>query len=343
MWKTSRQSAPSRRVEAARSAKLAALATFAALSLGLANGCGGSFALDDEDLPRGLAELASRAPGEDFDAFLERAARESEQFRLSLLAPTGFDARQADVIDLGASVFRRQAPRHLEGRRGLGEFPLLVQGMTPEELENQPAHHGLVRQAIAGSRDPIDAHTVYGPFAGKWYGLWDGRPVDHHWSDVVPLDSPRKVRVGPFGPWVWILSWQYAWIGDGYGLNLLAADGPNADARQFLLGYVIHVRDGDIDRETARRPHVGVPVGEGKIIWITAKEMFFEEAFTSEGGGRAYAITGFHYRTQGPRIFDEGSFQAIYSRDSEKRRSFYEFQTFAELKTPQKPPRADNP
>ena len=104
---------------------------------------------------------------------------------------------------------------------------------------------------------------------------------------------------------------QYAWVGDGYGVNLSAGRG---DAR-FLLGYVVHVKDRALRVETARRPHVGVALPGGGLCWVTAGGVYFERVFRDDAGGERYAITGFEYEDDAngePAI--RKAFRAVYTR-----------------------------
>ncbi len=278
----------------------ASFALAAALAIGALSGCHGAGAA----APHGLGFL--RREGR-FDAFLERATRESEVFRRRIVASRPNSSSGADHIARAIVAFRDRAGAHLDRRLDVDSFrqdaALLVERMR--------------------GRGRIDGEEVYGDFEGLWYGLWDGNRVDHNWSDVVELDPPLEVAIEG-GPPVRVRSWQYAWVGDGYGLNLVATvDGEN----DFLLGYVVHVEDGDLDRERMRRPHVGIPAGPGRLIWLTAGEVFLEESFTDATGQDAYAITGFFYDSgDDGRVTARRAFQAVYSRDAQRRVPWFGFE-----------------
>ena len=261
------------------------------------------------ETPPLLRQLQRRSGG--FDLFVERATRDAEIFRRTLLVSDHANVTPARRLGEAMVEFQKQSEPHLAGRRSTARFAL-----DASEIE----------RAIIGTKEPLSAVTAYGPFAGKWYGLWDGNEVDHHWSDVTALDPPKAIRVPVRQPHVYANAHQYAWIGDGYGLNLVAEADLGGGRRRFLLGYVVHVKDKDPDQVTARRPHVGVLTAPGQLIWITAKEVFLEESFTAEDGTDAYAITGFHYELgAGGSVRAQRAFQAVYSRQGESRLPFHQF------------------
>ncbi len=236
-----------------------------------------------------------------------RGVAEAEAFRSGLLEQDLGGRSQAYRIGEAIERFRAGAEGPLSGRPGLRAFEI-----GPEAFEAR----------IRGERtDPIDAERVFGAFAGRWYGVWDQIQVDHDWSAVesldpgVPLPGVGDLRVR---------SVQSAWIGDGFGWNVIAS--PRID-RTVILGTVYHVEPGRPDRVRLHRPHVGVEAGAGLLIWVTGSEVFLEEIFTAASAeGSRYAITGFRYELGNGEIEFKGpAFQAVYTRDSDNRPAWYSF------------------
>lgn len=261
-----------------------------------------------EDLPPGVAHLKNSKGGRGFDAFVEEALRESELFRRRLLQ--GADEGAIDTRLLAESInrFCDEAPAHLQGRRGIKGFRL-------SEAE--------LRGALKGQQS-LDAAAVYGGFTGKWYGMWDQMHVDHHWGRILQYDPSRRIEIAGQAP-VFLRSQQYCWVGDGYGLNVIATEHEGSVSCDYLLGYVIHIREGDMTQTTKRRPHVGICIGPGKLIWVTAGEVFLEEIYKTQNGKRAYAITGFFYRVKDRRVETTGCFQANYTKNRVQRPDWFSF------------------
>ena len=265
-------------------------------------GCG----LPDDQLPPGVAHLRQGPVGHDFDAFVEEATVESETFRRQLLAGGDPDLVSADLLAKAILKFREQAPFHLDGHKDIDSFELSKETIV---------------KAIGGT-ERISSDRAYGGFKGKWYGLWDRMSVDHHWGRIVEPDKPQRVEIAGDEP-VWIRSCQYCWVGDGYGLNMIATADPNSQSGDFLLGYVVHVEDGDLEKPTKRRPHVGLFVGKSKLIWITAAEVFLEEIYAISPGVDAYAITGFFYKVADNTLWTTQCFQAVYTRQPDNRPEWF--------------------
>ncbi len=261
-----------------------------------------------EDLPPGVAYLRNANGGKGYEAFVEKALRESELFRRHLLRGRDEDHISVPLLARALERFCDEAPAYLKGRKGIDGFKLT-------EAE--------VRQLIEG-KGALSAQRVYGGFTGKWYGKWDQMRVDHHWGEIVTHDPPRRIEMAGQTP-VYLRSCQYCWVGDGYGINVIATDDVDAKGGDFLLGYVTHIRDGDMSQPTKSRPHVGVYVGPGQLIWITAGEVFLEESYEITPGVDAYAITGFFYRIQDGHLETTGCFQSHYTRDHDDRPAWFSF------------------
>ena len=261
-----------------------------------------------EQLPPGM-EYFNQAPvGHNFDTFLEESTVQSELFRRQLIAGTDPNFISADLVAEAILKFRQQAPQYLSGRKDLKSFNLSKK---------------MIIGALKGN-EHISSSRAYGGFKGKWYGLWDKMKVDHHWSEIVEPDKPQRVRIKSGKP-IWIRSYQYCWVGDGYGLNMIATTNPDAKTGDFLLGYVIHIENGNIKRPTKRRPHTGIFVDNNKLIWITAGEVFLEEIYEVAPGVEGYAITGFFYKVRKGVLQTTKCFQAVYTRKPDNRPKWFSF------------------
>lgn len=241
-----------------------------------------------------------RAPRE--YELLRNGLTEAEEFRLEWLEP---DERGYSKMDLAVEAMRRfqtAAAEHLDGRPALDGFEL-----SPGEI-----------LSIIRGESPLHGTAAFGAFAGKWYGNWDGMDVDHDWTPAETYDPPPPLDEG--GP-LCVRSLQYAWIGDGFGWNAVVSPGCR-NTGDVVLGTVYHVENGDPEAIRLHRPHVGVPLLEGQLIWITRGEVFLEEAFFEPSGhgepvaADRYAITGFYYEFEnGALTTPRGGFQAVYTRN----------------------------
>ena len=261
-----------------------------------------------DQLPPGLAYLNQASTGHNFDAFLEESTVQSELFRRRLIAGTDPNFISADLIAEAILKFQQQAPQYLSRHKDLKSFNLSKK---------------MIIEALRGNKH-IASSRAYGGFEGRWYGLWDKMRVDHHWSEIVEPNKPQRVQIKSGKP-VWIRSYQYCWVGDGYGLNMIATQNPDSKTGDFLLGYVIHVENGNIKRPTKRRPHVGLFVNDGKLIWITAGEVFLEESYNVAPGVQGYAITGFFYKVREGILRTTQCFQAVYTRKPDNRPEWFSF------------------
>jgi len=261
-----------------------------------------------EQLPPGLAYLNHALPGHDFETFFQESTIQSELFRRRLIAGSDPNFISADLLAEAIMKFRRQGPHYLSGRRNIDGFNLSKK---------------MIIEAVRGNKH-ISSSRAYGGFQGKWYGLWDKMKVDHHWSEITEPDNPQCVQIQSGKP-VWIRSYQYCWVGDGYGLNMIATQKPDSKTGDFLLGYVIHIDNGNIKRPTKRRPHTGIFVDNNKLIWITAGEVFLEEIYEVAPGVEGYAITGFFYKVREGILQTTQCFQAIYTRKPNSRPEWFSF------------------
>ena len=82
-------------------------------------------------------------------------------------------------------------------------------------------------------------------------------------------------------------------------------------------GYVEHLKDGDFENVVSRRPHVGINAGPGKIVWVTAKEVFLEQTFPDSTGNQldSYSIIGFRNAIKKDQFIANEGFQTMYKRD----------------------------
>ncbi|MEM8864566.1 MAG: hypothetical protein AAGF31_03365 [Planctomycetota bacterium] len=236
-----------------------------------------------------------------------RALELSEAFRQQMLSSN------VDAVGELLEAFRLQAATPGD-RPGLRRF-----NVTQDAFRQQ-----------LGGKQCVTAEDAFVPFAGLWYGIWDQKLVDHDWSPVFTATELAK-PAGELSLGEGIEA-QYAWIGDGFGWNLLvdpnqqAASDPSAPGR-VVLGYVYMVAlDGS---PTIRRefPLVGFADGPGRIIWVTPSTFFFEEVLDAEGGrDQRYAITGSGYQMQGSIAVPVGEpFQAVYTRDEGDRPAWVRF------------------
>lgn len=216
----------------------------------------------------------------------------------------GFDSERLAAIGGLLESFRNAAPTP-EGRPGLQRF-----GATGASF---------VRQ-VAG-RERLSAGDAFAPFAGRWYGVWDGTNVDHVWGAAVTA-TPAAT---PHGCATKLIALQDAWIGDGYGWNYLVR--PAGTTGEVILGHVYHVERDDPTTVAFEMPHVGYLDGPGRLIWVTESFAFFEEILpASTGVSERYAITGLSYRWEGDTpVRTQSAVQAIYTRDPNDRPEWIRF------------------
>ncbi len=232
----------------------------------------------------------------------------AEAFREELFLAE--DGQPAPAVLLAEAV--AEFPRHVHDRLEPGRPNLDRFTLSSDEALSQ----------LRGDSD-LHAEAAFAPFSGKWYGLWDIHPVDHDWSPVRKFTPPS--RLGCAG--TALAGQQFAWIGDGFGWNYVSLVNGDPD-RPVILGMVYHLR-GEPPRIYLSRPHVGLYGGPGKLIWITAKEIFFEETFAANPDTSSpdrYAITGMFYSIADGRLSNVGKgFQAVYTRDPTDRPKWHQF------------------
>ncbi len=240
-------------------------------------------------------------------ALYEAGLKECEAFRQRLLRPIGATRRtQAELVGQAIERFPGICAAALRGRSNLDGFHV-------------PADAFLLQ--VRG-RSSLDGEHALSRFTGRWYGLWDQMRVDHHWWPVEHHDPP--VAVGRDLPR--IVASQYAWIGDGFGWNYIVQ--PRRDpACHVVLGMVYHLDASDAKKIRLRRPHVGYLAGPGKLIWVTANEIFFEQTTSPKDGvARIYTITGFKYEIREAQLRSRGNaFQAVYTRQQDRRPPWFRF------------------
>ena len=248
-------------------------------------------------------------------ALLNEGIQQCEAFRRSLLSAEPGSKTRAELIVDSLLSFLMPAEHRLRGHVSLSTFQL-----DRETLLNQ----------ISGIDAYLRGEDLFNDFAGYWYGVWDGRPVDHHWKMVEHFDPPLEVP-GTYP--VRMLARQYCWIGDGFGWNILATipgdqeEKGNSEPRNVILRIVYPVKDQNPAEITQFRPQVGLFANPGQLIWITGEEVFLEETRRDRTpGGERYAVTEYRYHIENNLLTNVGpGFQAVYSRNPDNRPSFFTF------------------
>ncbi len=236
--------------------------------------------------------------------------RESETFRRHLITSTDTGLAPIKYILDAILQFQQQSQKPLENRPDLSRFKL-----DRDHLE---------AKVWGDSRISADS-KAFKSFTGKWYGKWDQMKVDHDWSPVKRLNPPYFID-GKLPMLVHTV--QYAWIGDGFGWNVVVKpiDIQNAIV---VLGSVYHVEEGNETNIRFHRPHVGIELDKHRLIWITRGEIFLEEVQPhSKPEQDRYVITGFFYEITDGILKNKGNaFQAIYTRDPEQRPEWFQYET----------------
>lgn len=233
---------------------------------------------------------------------------QAETFRQRLLITHPSGKTQAQVITQAIIAFQKSANQQLQDHIALDDF-----FFVEEELVD----------AISGNAGEVIGSLSFELFQGKWYGEWDSNDVDHDWSETQEF---HPYLVLDTQPPMGLRAVQYAWIGDGFGWNAVIA--PNCqNTGDVILGTVYHVRNQDPDDIYLHRPHVGIALDAGQLIWITQSEIFLEQAFPDDDPEDViYAITGFYYEIKDGKLQNNGDgFQAVYSRKPGDRPKFYRY------------------
>ena len=242
------------------------------------------------------------------------------------------ESRLTDGIEIAEKFRRGLLRKNATGQarintlaRACLEFQRVLKSQS-EELETIKRFKISEKQivkAVEGQSGSRRWNRTFDAFEGRWYGKWDQMNVDHHWYPTVRFDPPWKVDA--FYD-VSVQAGQFAWVGDGFGWNIIGSETVKG-RKNFVLGTVYHVEEQDPARVRLHRPHVGVICGDRRIIWITAGEIFFEEKLSaSSAAPERYVISGFRYRFEGLKLVSDGkAFQAVYTRDSEKRPDWKQF------------------
>ena len=251
-----------------------------------------------------IPDAYSRIP----ESRLKEGVIEADKFRRSLLVKGASGQTRIEVLARACLQFQTKLSGAPKGIRSVEDFKISEK---------------LFLAAAEGSRRWKKWPRTFDAFTGEWFGKWEQTEVDHQWFSTKSFPSAERYQ--GFHD-VYLLAGQFAWIGDGFGWNLIASAGEEG-REAFVLGSVYHVQDQKIDLVRQHRPHLGVVCSKQQLIWITAGEVFFEEGFQGkERAEDSYVITGFRYRFLGQQVSNNGrSFQAVYTRDRRKRPEFEDF------------------
>lgn len=250
------------------------------------------------------AEYDSISP----DLFV-KGVKEADSYRRSLLQKNAAGLTQSEILSEAIVRFQNLAGDHLSKENGLKGFKVRKKSLI---------------RAFDGKKSKLKPQQAFTAFDGKWYGIWDQMKVDHHWYPQV--NQVPAVKIPAFHG-IWIHAVQFAWIGDGFGWNIVATE--EADSSDyFILGTVYHVREKDPSQVYLHRPHVGISTDEDQLIWLTRKEIFLEQRMPSKGElPERYSITGFNYQMHGTSGLSVvgNSFQAVYTRKPDLRYPWRQF------------------
>lgn len=251
---------------------------------------------------------------------LVRGLLESEKLRQRLLATSDAGDSVAKRYCQALSEFQAASRTSLENR-----VPITAFAMTPERLEQQ----------LRG-QDKLDA-AAFQAFDGRWFGRWGDSEVNHDWRPTRTFAPPRQYPDVPTP----LLGLQYAWISNGFGWNYLVklpvdqTVDQGADARPsttapgaVILGMVYYFHPPDFVTIQGEKPHVGFLDSPTRLVWLTDREIFLEEAFpASDPRDSTYVITALYHDLLGtpPSIQPRGT-QAIYTRRPNQRPEFFNFE-----------------
>jgi len=244
---------------------------------------------------------------------------ESDKLRQRLLATSDAGDSFAKRYCLALTDFQAASQKALESR-----VPISAFAMTPERLEQQ----------LRG-QDELDA-SAFQAFDGRWFGRWGDSEVNHDWRPTRTFEPPWQFPEVPTP----LLGLQYAWISNGFGWNYLArlpidqTVDRDADTRPateapgaVILGMVYYFHPPDFDKIQGEKPHVGFLDSPTRLIWLTDREIFLEEAFpAADPRDSTYVITALYHDLLGtpPSIQPRGT-QAVYTRRPNQRPEFFSF------------------
>jgi hypothetical protein len=214
--------------------------------------------------------------------------------------------------------FQAASRKSLEAR-----VPIAAFAMTPERLERQ----------LRG-QDKLDA-SAFKAFDGRWFGRWGDSEVNHDWRPTQSFEPPRRYPDVPTP----LVGLQYAWISNGFGWNYLvtlpadrsdkdgATEAATAAPGAVILGMVYYFHPPDFTTIQGEKPHVGFLDSPTRLVWLTDREIFLEEAFpATDPRDSTYVITALYHDLLGspPTVQPRGT-QAIYTRRPDKRPEFFSF------------------
>jgi hypothetical protein len=241
------------------------------------------------------------------EALADEGVPKAEKLRQVLLTPTADGQLTLEVLCGSMRAFREAVSRQLPAGDTLDRFVFSATS---------------IKQQLQGQH-PLDAKQVFAAFDGRWYGLWDQSPVNHDWQPTTTFQPARPVGGTSHG----IAAWQYAWIGNGFGWNYLVHLEAEKN-RPVVLGMVYYLVPADQNQIVGRKPHVGYVDGPTRLIWITEREVFFEEVLPAdEGHVERYVITALYHKSfdAEPSVSPDAG-QAVYTRDAQSRPQFRHFQ-----------------
>ncbi|MCD8534143.1 MAG: DUF547 domain-containing protein [Verrucomicrobia bacterium] len=220
------------------------------------------------------------------------------------------DMIHLDLVAIAVGVLQKQISK-MENIVSISAFDV-----TREKLFRQ----------ITGE-ESLSAKSVFQPFSGKWYGLWDKTAVNHDWRPTrIPAKPEYSTETNTY-----LCADQYAWIHNGFGWNYLMSHDP-AGTRNYILGQVYYLDDKNLTHIAGRKPHVGfVDIKPSdphptRLIWITEYEIFMEEAFPSSPDSAEddyYVITAiYHHLFSESHSISKVITQAKYTRKNQMRPAF---------------------
>ena len=243
---------------------------------------------------------------------------------------------QSDAARMESGVQKADALREklLENPNGRDILAEYCRHMT--EFQNQLVARGTLGESVGRFR--LDCQTIreqlqgkaklnprntFAAFDGKWFGYWDVWPMNHYWrpSDVF---TPNRAVDGSKHT---LRALQYAWIGNGFGWNYVVQLEGDVE-RECVLGMVYYLDGHPYDKVVDEKPHVGYSDGDERLVWFTAKEVFFEERQPATAAQpERYCITALYHNLldENPGVSPDGV-QAVYTRDAMNRPAFQKFQ-----------------